>query len=249
MSRRDGRTGLTADAVDVDGVAEVFFDRGAGEWMVRRADGGVLALEGGDSDDWPGGGDVRRCTWCGKRLGAAPDFLAPPRPTGAAGRRPGRPRAWRRCAEHRDAEAGPRLTLVRRVYKAVARHPEDPEVWCSLTASGQGLVCYRVGEPAEAPAWLQALGYHVLAFRTAAQAARALHGYGPPEAYAVFEAVAEGVTCLLPRVPARWLACRDERAIRRALTAPLYADWPAGTITAQRLTLRRCLTAEVRRAS
>ena len=216
--------------------------------MLRRGDGALLALEGGDHDDWPGGGDVRRCSWCGKRVSHAPDALALARATGPEPHRGGRPRAKPRCAAHRT-KASLRLTTLRRVYKVVARHPEDPEVWCSLTASGPARVCYRVGEPAEAPPWLQDHGYFLLAFRTAAQATRALRGYEPRADYAVFEAVAEGIMPLIPRLPARWLARGDARAVARALTEPARYAWPDGTIVAQRLTLVRCLTAEVRHAS
>jgi hypothetical protein len=129
-------------------------------------------------------------------------------------------------------------------YKIVCRYAPDERVWCSLAAGGDGRVVYRVGEPAQAPAWLAVEGYHLTAFESLEATARYWAGLEMQLCYAVFECEALYQEPLPPRMPPWGVARRGPPLAFDAR----YQGWPEGTVMAQRLTLRRRIPEEVLRA-
>jgi hypothetical protein len=128
-------------------------------------------------------------------------------------------------------------------YKVVCGDEPDPNVWCSLAASGDGRVIYRVGEPAKAPGWLAVEGYHLIAFDTLMRAARYWRGLELQMCYAVFECEALYQEPLPPRVPPWGVSKRG----RLTPFAALYQGWPPGTVMVQRLTRLHRIADEVLR--
>ena len=113
---------------------------------------------------------------------------------------------------------------------------ENPEMYCSALASGQGRMTDRIEVAAVEPEWLSREGYYATAFDTPEAAHRFAEVIHVP-VYVVrpqiFEAEGEE---LLTDLPPR---ARIFHVVHGLLSPQLGFDWPAGTVMVKSLRLSR----------